>query len=53
VELGVFTAVTDLNVRPALQLTEAILPGMQAARFGRIINVTSLVTRVTLQQRRR
>jgi NAD(P)-dependent dehydrogenase (short-subunit alcohol dehydrogenase family) len=44
-ELGVFTAVMDLNVRPALQLTQALLPGMQAARFGRIINVTSLVTR--------
>jgi NAD(P)-dependent dehydrogenase (short-subunit alcohol dehydrogenase family) len=35
----------DLNVRPALQLTQALLPGMRAARFGRIINVTSLVTR--------
>jgi NAD(P)-dependent dehydrogenase (short-subunit alcohol dehydrogenase family) len=35
----------DLNVRPALQLTQAVLPNMRAARFGRIINVTSLVTR--------
>jgi 3-oxoacyl-[acyl-carrier protein] reductase len=35
----------DLNVRPALQLTQALLPGMQRARFGRIINITSLVTR--------
>jgi 3-oxoacyl-[acyl-carrier protein] reductase len=35
----------DLNVRPALQLTQALLPGMRAARFGRIINITSLVTR--------
>src|ERR1700752_1094787 len=35
----------DLNVRPALQLTRALLPGMRSARFGRIINVTSLVTR--------
>jgi 3-oxoacyl-[acyl-carrier protein] reductase len=40
-----FAAVMDLNVRPALQLTQALLPGMRAARFGRIINVTSLVTR--------
>jgi 3-oxoacyl-[acyl-carrier protein] reductase len=32
-------------VRPALQLTQALLPGMRAARFGRIINITSLVTR--------
>ena len=33
------------NLRQALQLTEAILPNMQKARFGRVINVTSLVTR--------
>ncbi len=33
------------NLRPALQLTQAILPSMQAARFGRVVNVTSLVTR--------
>jgi 3-oxoacyl-[acyl-carrier protein] reductase len=45
VELDVFAAVMDLNVRPALQLTQALLPGMRSARFGRIINVTSLVTR--------
>jgi len=45
VELDVFTAVMDLNVRPALQLTQALLPGMRSAQFGRIINVTSLVTR--------
>lgn len=45
VEFGAFTAVMDLNVRPAMQLTQALLPGMRAARFGRIINVTSLVTR--------
>lgn len=45
VELDVFTAVMDLNVRPILQLTQALLPAMRSARFGRIINVTSLVTR--------
>jgi 3-oxoacyl-[acyl-carrier protein] reductase len=45
VDPGVFAAVMDLNVRPALQLTQALLPGMRAARFGRIINITSLVTR--------
>lgn len=33
------------NLRPALQLTQAILPNMRQARFGRVINVTSLVTR--------
>ena len=40
-----FAAVMDLNVRPALQLTQALLPGMRTAEFGRIINITSLVTR--------
>ena len=40
-----FSAVMDLNVRPALQLTQALLPGMRVAEFGRIINITSLVTR--------
>jgi 3-oxoacyl-[acyl-carrier protein] reductase len=45
VDFRTFTAIMDLNVRPALQLTQALLPGMRSARFGRIINVTSLVTR--------
>jgi NAD(P)-dependent dehydrogenase (short-subunit alcohol dehydrogenase family) len=45
VDFEVFTTVMDLNVRPALQLTQALLPNMRSARFGRIINVTSLVTR--------
>jgi 3-oxoacyl-[acyl-carrier protein] reductase len=45
VELSGFATTMDLNVRPALQLTQALLPGMQDAQFGRIINITSLVTR--------
>ena len=45
VDPDVFATVMDLNVRPALQLTQALLPGMRGARFGRIVNVTSLVTR--------
>jgi NAD(P)-dependent dehydrogenase (short-subunit alcohol dehydrogenase family) len=45
VDPDVLAMVMDLNVRPALQLTQALLPGMRAAKFGRIINVTSLVTR--------
>ena len=42
------SAMMDLigfNLRPVLQLTQAILPNMRAARFGRVVNVTSLVTR--------
>jgi NAD(P)-dependent dehydrogenase (short-subunit alcohol dehydrogenase family) len=45
VDFEAFTTVMDLNVRPALQLTQALLRNMRSARFGRIINVTSLVTR--------
>jgi NAD(P)-dependent dehydrogenase (short-subunit alcohol dehydrogenase family) len=45
IDPDVFAEVMDLNIRPALQLTKALLPGMRAARFGRIINITSLVTR--------
>ena len=40
-----FSSIMDLNVRPALQLTQALLAGMRTARFGRIVNVSSLVTR--------
>jgi 3-oxoacyl-[acyl-carrier protein] reductase len=35
--------VLDLNLRPALQLSQAFLPGMKSAHFGRIVNVSSLV----------
>ena len=45
VKFAEFSNILDLNVRPALQLTQALLPGMRSAGFGRIVNVTSLVTR--------
>jgi 3-oxoacyl-[acyl-carrier protein] reductase len=45
VEMSAFATIMDLNVRPALELTQALIPGMRSARFGRIINLTSLVTR--------
>jgi 3-oxoacyl-[acyl-carrier protein] reductase len=45
VALRGFSDMLDLNVRPALQLTQALLPTMRVARYGRIVNVTSLVTR--------
>jgi NAD(P)-dependent dehydrogenase (short-subunit alcohol dehydrogenase family) len=38
-------ALIEFNLRPVLQFTQAILPNMKAARFGRVVNVTSLVTR--------
>ncbi|MET7993293.1 SDR family oxidoreductase [Amycolatopsis sp. NPDC005232] len=34
----------DLNFRTAVQVTQAVLPGMLAAGRGRIVNVTSMVT---------
>lgn len=40
-----FFDLMKVNVEPALQLTRALLPAMRHARFGRIINITSLVTR--------
>lgn len=45
VDPATFLEMMAFNLRPALQLTQALLPTMRAARFGRIVNVTSLVTR--------
>ena len=44
VDLTDLSAVFDLNVRVAVQLTQALLPGMIARRWGRIVNLTTLVT---------
>jgi 3-oxoacyl-[acyl-carrier protein] reductase len=43
VTLEDFDAVINLNLKPALLLTQAFLPDMRKARYGRIINITSLV----------
>lgn len=45
VDPGGFLDLLAFNLRPVLQLTQALLPAMQAARFGRVVNVSSLVTR--------
>lgn len=45
VDPAAFLDLMAFNLRPALMLTQALLPGMRAARFGRIVNVGSLVTR--------
>jgi len=43
VDLDDLTAVLDLNLRPAVQLTQAFLPSMKQQNYGRIINISSLV----------
>jgi 3-oxoacyl-[acyl-carrier protein] reductase len=43
VDIAQFASIIDLNLRPAIQLTQAFLPAMKARHFGRIINVSSLV----------
>jgi 3-oxoacyl-[acyl-carrier protein] reductase len=40
----------DLNVRTAVQVVQAVLPGMRAASWGRIVNVTSLTTLGTAER---
>ena len=44
VDPAAFLDMMAFNLRPALVLTQALLPAMIAARFGRVVNVTSLVT---------
>ncbi|MEN4478531.1 SDR family oxidoreductase [Mycolicibacterium cosmeticum] len=44
VDLDDLTAVFDVNVRVAVQAAQAVLPGMLAKGWGRIVNITSLVT---------
>ncbi|OJZ74666.1 short-chain dehydrogenase [Mycobacterium paraffinicum] len=44
VDLDDLAAVFDMNVRVAVQVTQAVLPGMLAQGWGRIVNITSLVT---------
>lgn len=44
IDLDHLSETYDLNVRTAIQVVQAVLPGMMAARWGRIVNVTSLTT---------
>jgi 3-oxoacyl-[acyl-carrier protein] reductase len=43
VTLDALDAVLDVNVRTALQLTQAALPAMRQGGWGRVVNITSLV----------
>lgn len=44
VELSDLDAVLDVNVRTAVQIVQAALPGMLERSWGRVVNVSSLVT---------
>lgn len=44
VDLADLDAVLDLGLRAAVQLTQALVPGMVDRGWGRIVNITSLVT---------
>jgi 3-oxoacyl-[acyl-carrier protein] reductase len=39
VNVDQFASILDLNLRPAIQLTQAFLPAMKVRHYGRIINV--------------
>jgi NAD(P)-dependent dehydrogenase (short-subunit alcohol dehydrogenase family) len=41
VDLDNLERVFDLNVRAAVQCTQAVLPGMRRRRYGRIVNISS------------
>lgn len=45
VKYASFQQLIEFNIRPALLLTQAIIPAMRKAKFGRIINISSLVTK--------
>lgn len=44
IDLDDLFATYDLNVRAAVQVVQAVLPGMQEAGWGRIVNISSLTT---------
>ena len=44
IDLDDLFATYDMNVRTAVQVVQAVLPGMIDGRWGRIVNVTSLTT---------
>ncbi|MFH8591384.1 SDR family oxidoreductase [Streptomyces rimosus] len=43
-DLATLQQVVDLNLRASVQIVQALLPGMRAQRFGRIVNITSRAT---------
>jgi NADP-dependent 3-hydroxy acid dehydrogenase YdfG len=45
---GEFSRVLTVNVVSVLAMTQAVIPAMRAARFGRIVNISSGTTRMAL-----
>jgi NAD(P)-dependent dehydrogenase (short-subunit alcohol dehydrogenase family) len=43
VTLDALDSVLDINLRTAIQMTQAALPGMRARGWGRVVNIASLV----------
>ncbi|WP_438484443.1 SDR family oxidoreductase [Streptomyces sp. S186] len=43
-DLTVMQQVVDLSLRASVQIVQALVPGMRAQRFGRIVNITSRAT---------
>ncbi|GAU70883.1 putative oxidoreductase [Streptomyces sp. NBRC 110611] len=43
-DLATLGQVVDLNLRASVQIVQALVPGMRAAGFGRIVNITSRAT---------
>ena len=43
VTLDALDAVLDVNLRTAIQLTQAAMPGMRQQEWGRVVNIASLV----------
>ena len=41
ITLEAYEAVTDLNLRPAIQIVQAVIPTMKANQWGRIVNMSS------------
>jgi 3-oxoacyl-[acyl-carrier protein] reductase len=44
INLDQLTSSIAFNLRPAVQMVQALLPGMQANGWGRVVNISSLVT---------
>jgi 3-oxoacyl-[acyl-carrier protein] reductase len=50
IDLDDMDAVLDLNLRPAVQTAQAILPNMRAQGWGRIVNIASLTVLGTAER---